>query len=177
LQTLTAAAREIKEGRGPRMWYQLGTLQPEADAVVMELQEAEAPRKVWSKDASFWPGAREDPARWMGWRNVPEKMLEQADKLAQRAEEARSYRDIVLLGMGGSSLCPDVFRTIFGHLEGHPRLHVLDTTDPATILDLRSRIEPADTLFIVASKSGSTTETTSHLAYFWEEVRSTGTQK
>jgi transaldolase/glucose-6-phosphate isomerase len=177
LQALETAAKDIKEGRGPRMWYQLGTLQPEVDAVVKELQQAEAPKKVWSKDASFWPGAQEDPARWMGWLNVPEKMLEQADKLAQRAEEARAYSDVVLLGMGGSSLGPDVFRTTFGHLEGHPRLHVLDTTDPATILDLRSRIDPQKTLFIVASKSGGTTETMSHLAYFWEEVRATGTGK
>jgi transaldolase / glucose-6-phosphate isomerase len=178
LQALATAAKDIKEGRGPRMWYQLGTLQPEVDAVVKELQEAEAPKRVWSKDASFWPGATEDPARWMGWLNVPEKMLEQAGKLAQRADDARSsYADVVLLGMGGSSLCPDVFRTTFGRIDGHPRLHVLDTTDPATILDLRSRIDPLNTLFIVASKSGGTTETMSHLAYFWEEVRAAGTKK
>jgi transaldolase/glucose-6-phosphate isomerase len=177
LETLALAVRDIKEGRGPRMWYALGILQPDVDAVVKELQQAEAPKRLWSKDASFWPGAKEDPARWMGWLNVPEKMLEQADRLAARAEDARSYSDVVLLGMGGSSLCPDVFRTVFGHTEGHPRLHVLDTTDPATILDLRSRIDPLKTLFIVASKSGGTTETMSHLAYFWEEVLDTGTKK
>src|SRR5205085_5359246 len=119
----------------------------------------------------------EDPSRWMGWLNVPEKMLEQADKLAARADDARAYSHVVLLGMGGSSLCPDVFRTTFGHVDGHPVLHVLDTTDPSTILDLRSRIDLPRTLFIVASKSGGTTETMSHLAYFWEEVRATGTKK
>ena len=166
LQTLETAARDIREGRGPRM----GTLQPDVDAITKELQAAGAPKRVWSKDASLWVGATEDPARWMGWLNVPEKMLEQADRLAQRAEEARAYADVVLLGMGGSSLCPDVFRATFGHPDGHPRLHVLDTTDPGTILDLRSRIEPQETLFVVASKSGGTTETLSHLAYFWQEV-------
>ncbi len=72
--------------------------------------------------------------------------------------------------MGGSSLCPDVLRNTFGRMKGHPQLHVLDTTDPATILAVRSRIRINDTLFIVASKSGETTETLSHFAYFWGEV-------
>src|SRR5262249_24654405 len=71
----------------------------------------------------------------------------------------------------------DVFRTTFGQVAGHPRLHVLDTTDPATILAVRSAIDVERTLFIAASKSGGTTETLSHLAYFWEEVRQTGTHK
>src|SRR5262249_28319354 len=93
------------------------------------------------------------------------------------AEEATEYADVVLLGMGGSSLCPDVFRTTFGPVPGHPRLHVLDTTDPASILAVREAIELERTLFIAASKSGGTTETLSHLAYFWEEVRRTGAPK
>jgi transaldolase / glucose-6-phosphate isomerase len=177
LHTLEGAARDIEEGRGPRMWHQLGTHQPDVDAAVDELQRAGAPKQVWSKDATFWPGATEDPARWLGWLNVPEKLLEQADRLAERAREGRAYSDVVLLGMGGSSLCPDVFRATFGHVEGYPRLHVLDTTDPATILDLRSRIAPERTLFIVSSKSGGTTETLSHLAYFWEQVLEAGVKK
>src|SRR5207237_9880511 len=177
LRTHAPAAREIKEGRGPRMWYALGTRQPEVDAATGELQQPEAPRRLWSKDASFWPGAKEDPSRWMGWLNVPEKMLEQADRLAARAQDARAYSDVVLLGMGGSSLCPDVFRTTFGHVDGHPVLHVLDTTDPSTILDLRSRIDLPRTLFIVASKSGGTTQTISHLAHVCEESRAPGATK
>jgi glucose-6-phosphate isomerase/transaldolase/glucose-6-phosphate isomerase len=72
--------------------------------------------------------------------------------------------------MGGSSLCPDVMRNTFGVVKGHPRLHVLDTTDPATILGVRAKITLAKTLFIVASKSGETTETLSHFAYFWDQV-------
>ncbi|MBO0683929.1 MAG: bifunctional transaldolase/phosoglucose isomerase [Candidatus Dormibacteraeota bacterium] len=175
--TLENAARDIKEGRGPRMWYQLGTLQPHVDDTVKGLQAAAAPKRVWSKDASFWPGATEDPARWLGWLNVPEKMLEQADRLSERAQEARVYSDVVVLGMGGSSLCPDVFRTIFEPVSGRPRLHVLDTTDPATIQDIRSLIDVGRTLFLVSSKSGGTTETMSHLAYFWEQVTATDIKK
>jgi glucose-6-phosphate isomerase len=84
---------------------------------------------------------------------------------------------VVLLGMGGSSLAPDVFRHTFGVIRGHPRLHVLDTTDPGTILSLRNRIDPRQTLFIVASKSGTTVETLSHYAYFWREVRRAGSRR
>src|SRR6202140_4537159 len=72
--------------------------------------------------------------------------------------------------MGGSSLCPDVLRNTFGAIKGHPTLHVLDTTDPATILGVRAKISLDKTLFIVASKSGETTETLSHFAYFWDQV-------
>jgi glucose-6-phosphate isomerase/transaldolase/glucose-6-phosphate isomerase len=97
-------------------------------------------------------------------------MLEHAPEFEQLAADGRTYSDVVLLGMGGSSLCPDVLRNTFGHVKGHPQLHVLDTTDPATILAVRSRIRIKDTLFVVASKSGETTETLSHFAYFWNEV-------
>src|SRR5437868_7621100 len=97
-------------------------------------------------------------------------MLEHASELRELARDGRTYSDVVLLGMGGSSLCPDVLRNTFGVVRGHPRLHVLDTTDPATILGVRSRIKLPTTLFIVASKSGETTETLSHFAYFWEQV-------
>ena len=169
-------AADIRAGKGPRQWYSLGTLQPAVDEAVARLQQEDAPRKLWSRDPSFWvPGT--EPEKWMGWLSVGEKMLEQVDKLVARAEEARDYSDVVLMGMGGSSLCPDVFRATFGPVEGHPRLHVLDTTDPATILAVREAIDLKRTLFIAASKSGGTTETMSHLAYFWEQVLEAGVDK
>jgi transaldolase/glucose-6-phosphate isomerase len=176
LETIAKAAADIRAGKGPRQWHSLGTLQPAVDQAVDRLQKDDAPRRVWSKDPSFWvPGT--DPEHWMGWLNMPEKMLEQADRLEARAAEAREHSDVVLLGMGGSSLCPDVFRATFGAVSGHPRLHVLDTTDPATILAVRQAIDLERTLFVAASKSGGTTETLSHLAYFWEEVRQSGVSK
>jgi transaldolase / glucose-6-phosphate isomerase len=176
LATLEKAAADIRAGKGPRQWHSLGTLQPVVDEAAARLQSADAPRKIWSRDPSFWvPGA--EPKKWTGWLSVGEKMLEQVDRLEARADEAREYSDVVLLGMGGSSLCPDVFRTTFGHIDGHPRLHVLDTTDPATILGVRRAVDLERTLFIAASKSGETIETLSHQAYFWEELRRTGTAK
>jgi transaldolase / glucose-6-phosphate isomerase len=175
IETIDKAASDIRAGKGPRQWHSLGTLQPIVDQAVAKLQAEDAPRRVWSRDDSFWvPGT--EPGKWMGWLSVPEKMLESADRFEALAQDGREYSDVVQLGMGGSSLCPDVFRNTFGHVPGYPRLHVLDTTDPATILALRDQVDIARTLFIVASKSGGTTETLSHMAYFWEEVRKTGTQ-
>src|SRR5438094_10519265 len=101
-------------------------------------------------------------------------MLEHVQEFRDLAREGRRYSDVVLLGMGGSSLCPDVLRNTFGSTKAHPKLHVLDTTDPATILGVRAKIRIQDTLFIVASKSGETTETLSHFAYFWEQAQSAG---
>jgi glucose-6-phosphate isomerase len=141
------------------------------------LQKAEAPRRLWAKDSTLWssaPGSREEIRDRLGWLNVAEKMLEHEAQFRELARDGRTYSDIVLLGMGGSSLCPDVLRHTFGPVKGHPRLHVLDTTDPATILSLRSKIRIQDTLFIVASKSGETTETLSHFAYFWDQVGTNG---
>jgi len=176
LQTIEKAAGDIRAGKGPRQWHSLGTLQPSVDKTVARLQTDDAVRRLWSRDDSFWvPGT--EPGKWMGWLSVPEKMLESADRFEALARDATEYADVVLLGMGGSSLCPDVLRNTFGHIPGHPRLHVLDTTDPATILAVREQVDMGRTLFIVASKSGGTTETLSHMAYFWEEVRGTGTHQ
>jgi len=173
LATIKKESQKIKTGKGPRQWYSLGALQPRVDARIAQLQKTDAPRRLWAKDSTLWtsdPAKREEIRDRLGWLNVAEKMLEHAPELQQLAADGRTYSDVVLLGMGGSSLCPDVLRNTFGPVRGHPRLHVLDTTDPATILAVRSRIRIQDTLFIVASKSGETTETLSHFAYFWSEM-------
>jgi transaldolase/glucose-6-phosphate isomerase len=173
LATIKKESQNIKAGKGPRQWYSLGALQPKVAARVAVLQKADAPRRLWAKDSTLWttdPTKREEVRDRLGWLNVAEKMLEHASELQQLAADGRAYSDVVLLGMGGSSLCPDVLRNTFGPVRGHPRLHVLDTTDPATILAVRSSIRIQDTLFIVASKSGETTETLSHFAYFWNEM-------
>src|SRR6266849_8646626 len=173
LAAIAKTSKDIKAGKGPRQWHSLGPLQPAVDSQLVKLNKEEAARRLWAKDSTLWsfdPAKREEIRDRLGWLNVAEKMLEHAPELRQLATDGRAYSDVVLLGMGGSSLCPDVLRNTFGPVRGHPRLHVLDTTDPATILSVRSRIRIQDTLFIVASKSGETTETLSHFAYFWEEV-------
>jgi transaldolase/glucose-6-phosphate isomerase len=177
VDALRKESQKIKSGKGPRQWYSLGQLQPKVDARVAQLQKEDAPRRLWAKDSTLWtsdPAKRDEIRDRLGWLSVADQMLEHVAELKQLARDARTYSDVVLLGMGGSSLCPDVLRNTFGSTKGHPRLHVLDTTDPATILGVRAKIRIQDTLFIVASKSGETTETLSHFAYFWGEVNSNG---
>ena len=169
LGTIETAVRAIKQGKGPRQWHSLGTLQPAVDRVVRQLDEQDAPHRLWARDPSLWPQAH-DPDKWLGWLTVPEKMLEHVDQLEERARQAHEYSDLVVLGMGGSSLAPDVLRQTFGARQGHPRPHVLDSTDPATIANLGTQISLSDTLFLAASKSGTTIETRSHLEYFWDQT-------
>jgi glucose-6-phosphate isomerase len=181
IKTLKDAARDIETGHGPRMWFSLGTLQPKVDEAVARLQKEDVPHRLWAKDPTLWtqdPSRKAEIMERLGWLYLPEQMLDKVDSLKDRAAEAaRAFDDVVVLGMGGSSLAPDVFRHTFGIVRGHPRLHVLDTTDPGTILALRNRIDPRQTLFIVASKSGTTIETLSHFAYFWQEVRRAGSRR
>src|SRR5579859_350530 len=177
VDTLRKESQKIKAGKGPRQWYSLGPLQPKVDARVAQFQKEDAPRRLWAKDSTLWtsdPAKRAEIRDRLGWLSVAEKMLEHIAELKQLARDGRTYSDVVLLGMGGSSLCPDVLRHTFGSTKGHPRLHVLDTTDPATILGVRSKIRIQDTLFIVFSKYTETTETLSHFAYFWGEVNANG---
>ncbi|HZQ50227.1 MAG TPA: bifunctional transaldolase/phosoglucose isomerase [Candidatus Dormibacteraeota bacterium] len=175
--TLKTAAQEIKAGKGPRQWHSLGTLQGKVDQRVSALQKEDAPRRLWAKDSTLWtsdPSKREEIRDRLGWLTVAEKMAERESEFRQLARDARTYSDVVLLGMGGSSLCPDVLRNTFGSAKGHPKLHVLDTTDPVTIAGVRAKIRIKDSLFVVASKSGETTETLSHFAYFWDQVSANG---
>jgi transaldolase/glucose-6-phosphate isomerase len=172
-KVLRDAVRDIKSGKGPRQWHSLGALQPEVDKTVGQLQQEEAPRRLWAKDGTLWnpdPAKAQEIAGWLGWLNVIEKMEGRRDELHELARAGKAYSDVVLLGMGGSSLGPDVLRHTFGQVKGHPRVHVLDTTDPATIQKTTRAIDLGGALFIVASKSGGTTETLSHFAHFWELV-------
>src|SRR5690348_6987032 len=144
LATLAKASKDIRAGKGPRQWHSLGRLQPVVDAQVARLQKEDAPRRLWAKDSTLWsadPAKRPEIRDRLGWLDVADKMLEHADQLTALAKDGREYSDVVLLGMGGSSLCPDVLRNTFGPVvKGHPRLHVLDTTDPATILSVQAKI-------------------------------------
>ncbi len=120
--------------------------------------------RIWQKDASVWTG--DDEAKWLGWLGVVEADLNDLQKYRDFAADAKNFKDIVLLGMGGSSLCPEVFSITFGK----KNFHVLDSTVPAQIKTLESKLDLADTLFIVASKSGSTLEPNCFKQYFFERV-------
>jgi len=127
--------------------------------------------RVWAYDASLWTGADED--RWLGWLDVVDRMRPHLGELAAFAETAGEQFDAtVLLGMGGSSLAPEVLRRAF-EVES---FHVLDTTHPAAIRRLGAELHLERTLFLVSSKSGSTLETRSHLEHFWELTGGRGAQ-
>ncbi len=128
-------------------------------------------RRLWQRDASLWTGT--DEANWLGWLGITEDQIAHSQKLRQVAEEVKSegFTDILLLGMGGSSLCPEVLRMTFGKIAGFPELHVLDSTDPAQIQAIQSKVNLAKTLFVVSSKSGTTLEPNIFKQYFFEQVR------
>jgi transaldolase/glucose-6-phosphate isomerase len=133
-------------------------------------------RRLWAKDATLWKdGSAEQSAikNRLGWLAATESMLEHCDALSAFAADVKDagFQRAVLLGMGGSSLAPEVFQRTFGPAAGHPALAVLDTTDPAAILALERDLDLAHTLFIVSSKGGETTETSALCRYFFEKVR------
>ena len=127
-------------------------------------------RRLWAGDKSLWTGTDED--KWLGWLHVIEHELGDVDLLQGFAEDVkqRRFTDVVLLGMGGSSLGPEVLSETFGRQSGWPRFHMLDSTDPAQISALECAITLSKTLFIVSSKSGSTLETNIFMDYFLDRV-------
>jgi glucose-6-phosphate isomerase len=125
-------------------------------------------QRLWQRDATLWTG--DDEANWLGWLDIIEDQIAHPIQLRGLAKEVWSagYKDILLLGMGGSSLCPEVLRMTFGKTAGYPDLHVLDSTDPAQVKAFEKKIDIARTLFIVSSKSGSTLEPNIFKQYFFE---------
>jgi transaldolase / glucose-6-phosphate isomerase len=133
-------------------------------------------RRFWTKDASLWTG--KDESQWMGWLSIVDDQLADVDRFQRLADEVRErgFRDILLLGMGGSSLCPEVLALSFGHAKGFPRMHVLDSTDPAQIRATEAKIDLPRTLFFVSSKSGSTLEPNIYKQYFYERSGQDGSR-
>jgi transaldolase/glucose-6-phosphate isomerase len=122
-------------------------------------------RHLWAKDAALWSG--HDEASWLGWLGIVAGMRDELAALKALGLAARDYKHVLLLGMGGSSLGPEVLGRTFGRIAGAPHLHVLDSTDPAQIAQFEAAIEIDRTLFIVASKSGSTLEPNILKQYFF----------
>ena len=128
-------------------------------------------KRLWQKDASLWTGADED--KWLGWLDITDQQLENIDALKEIAADIKraSFKNALLLGMGGSSLCPEVLRMTFGKTSGYPDLHVLDSTDPAQIKATEEKVDLKSTICIVSSKSGSTLEPNIYKQYFFDRVK------
>ena len=150
-------------------------LQSLTAAGIARLDASHAIERLWAKDYRLWKQDPIDIVNRLGWLTVIESMKDRAQELRTFAKSAkkRGIRDVVLLGMGGSSLGPEVLRTSFGSLKGSPRVWVLDSTVPGWVQQVTRSIDPARSLFILASKSGGTTEVMSLFAHFWKYVHET----
>ena len=146
-------------------------IQKDVQAALEDWRKEGKVRRLWSADASLW--TEQDEANWLGWLEIVDKQLKGVAHLEAFADDGKQagFKDVLLLGMGGSSLGPEVLAETFGAKPGFPKLHVLDSTDPAQIRHFESRVDLGRTLFIVSSKSGSTLEPNIFKQYFFERAK------
>src|SRR6266581_3485988 len=178
-QIMSVISRKRQELLGPkliRQSYALGALDTGVQAKPKELRQTGFVRRLWAKDPTLW---HSDPVHQkiirnaLGWLYITEQQVHHLPRIKGVAESVRAagFKHALLLGMGGSSLCPEVFRMTFGVVPGYPELHVLDSTVPAQVRSFEKRVDLAKTLCIVASKSGTTTEPLVFCRYFFERMR------
>ncbi|TEU00507.1 MAG: bifunctional transaldolase/phosoglucose isomerase [Dehalococcoidia bacterium] len=176
MDCISAQRTAILSGVRERQAASLGEHQRRVDDRLERLEREGFAARLHAHDASLWSAdakTREAIRTRLGWLTVVEKMTDVCDDLTSFADEIRGagYRDVVLLGMGGSSLTPEVLHSALDVRDGYPDLIVLDTTDPASIRAVENVLDPAKALFLVASKSGTTVEALSLFAYFMERVK------
>jgi transaldolase / glucose-6-phosphate isomerase len=158
-------------GRLNRLTYRLPEeLTAAVKRSLVEWREQGKVRKLWGRDASLWSGR--DEAEWLGWLGITNDQLAHIQRLTGITEAARhaGFSHVLLLGMGGSSLGPEVIKTTFGTIGGFPELHVVDSTDPAQVKALEHKVDLKNTLVIVSSKSGSTLEPNVFKQYFFDRI-------
>ena len=171
LKAVDTQSRQAGAGRLNRLTY---TLPRDLTAAVkgsLAVWRAQGKvRKLWARDASLWSGT--DEGEWLGWLGIVDDQLAHIQRLSGITEAARTagFSHVLLLGMGGSSLGPEVIKTTFGRIGGFPELHVLDSTDPAQVKAFEQKVDLKNTLFIVSSKSGSTLEPNVFKQYFFDRV-------
>jgi glucose-6-phosphate isomerase len=146
-------------------------LATQVDATITAWREADNIRRLWAHDATLWTGT--DEGEWLGWLHITAEQLANRQQLLDVAADVREagFSHALLLGMGGSSLAPEVLHMTFGSREGFPELYVLDATDPAQVRAFEEHVDLAKTLCIVSSKSGTTLEPNIFLQYFYERMR------
>ncbi|MEK6284876.1 MAG: bifunctional transaldolase/phosoglucose isomerase [Acidobacteriota bacterium] len=174
--SITAKQAAITSGVLERMKAELGSYADDVKAAIKKMEADSWIRRIWRKDATLWKddeAHKKIIANALGWVTVVDQLVEHAGELAAFSQRVRNdgFTHAMLLGMGGSSLCPEVFRRTFGKIDGFPELHVLDSTDPATVKRFEEGVDLPHTLFIVASKSGTTTEPLMFYKYFFNRMR------
>lgn len=172
LKAVDQKGKPMGAGKINRQTYRLPEpLTKAVKAAVDDWRTNHKVRKLWARDAALWTGA--DEGNWMGWLGITNGQLAHIDRLTSIAEEVKKegFSHALLLGMGGSSLGPEVISMTFGNRPGFPELHVLDSTDPAQVRSFEKKVDLARTLFIVSSKSGGTLEPNIFKQYFFEGVK------
>ena len=153
----------------------LGQLEERIHRAFQDAESVDLAKRVWRKDASLWKddeSSQKIIKNSLGWLTVPDEMIAVVDELTEFAEmiRARGFQYVMVCGMGGSSLCPEVLAKTFGRQPGFPELLVLDSTDPDVLADLLNRVDLEHCLFIIASKSGSTTEPNAFSKFWYDQV-------
>ncbi len=176
LQGLAEKREKILAGATGPMTASLGKLEDAVNSTLARLDKEKFSRRLWDRDPSLWktePEHQKIIKNALGWLTVSDSILEHVEQLSSFVDEVRraGFEHAVVLGMGGSSLCPDVCRSTFGAAPGYLQLHVLDSTVPESVSRLEKSIDPARTLFLVSSKSGGTTESLTFFKYFYDRVR------
>lgn len=157
------------------MKLQMGTLADAVDSTIQEAESNQVVKRIWRKDAALWK-ADEDSQRLirnsLGWLTVADDMIGVAGELMEYADmiRHRGFRHVMVCGMGGSSLCPEVLRQTFGLHDNFPELLVLDSTDPDVVAELAQRIDIQRCLFVISSKSGSTIEPIVFNKFWFDEL-------
>jgi transaldolase/glucose-6-phosphate isomerase len=156
--------------QSPR-WEFPAPLTQAVQATIKEWQSGNKMARLWRGDPSLWTGDDED--KWIGWLTIVDDQLAHLKQFTDAAADVANagFTHALLLGMGGSSLCPEVLKITYGKQSGHPEMHVLDSTDPAQIKSIESQVDLAKTLCIVASKSGSTLEPNIFKQYFFDRMQ------
>ena len=157
-----------------RVAMSLGGYAGDYESALDRLAKGDFLKKLWAKDPSPWTNdadAANIIKHALGWLDIPQHLMEHVADLLHFAQEVRrDFDHVVVLGMGGSSLAPDVMGDTFGRFDGWPQLHVLDSTSPTQIEELDEQLDLTRSLFIVASKSGTTTEPNAFFAYYYDKV-------
>jgi transaldolase/glucose-6-phosphate isomerase len=176
IESIEAKRDALRSGIHARLLASLGKYTDAVNSAIKEADKGDVMRRIWRKDAALW---KEEEVHQkiiknaLGWLTVPDAMIGVEDDLiafADRIRGVREFKHVMLCGMGGSSLCPEVFRQTFGHQENYPELLVLDSTDPDTLASFARQIELAHCLFIISSKSGTTTEPLVFYKYWYDQV-------
>lgn len=176
VQSIEAKRDALLSGINERLTASLGKYTDLVSAAIKEAEKGDVMRRICRKDAALWSSKEEHQEiirNALGWLTVADQMIGVEDDLIAFSDRIRNdgFKQVMLCGMGGSSLCPEVFRRTFGKQKGYLELLVLDSTDPDTIAQFRDQIDLAKTLFIIASKSGATTEPLMFYRYWYDQLR------